>query len=115
MRPLALVLLVLLAGCSETPMGRSQLALMPEVSGNTINGLGEAGKRKASPIYWHEPDTLAHGELQKWFYTQNADDPHIIKSREDIWNWSLNYHGINFPKVISISIKHKQFSTLITR
>ncbi len=35
-----------------------------------------------SPIYWHDPDTLAHGELQKWFYTQNANDPHIDKERE---------------------------------
>ncbi|MEH6515348.1 MAG: 4Fe-4S dicluster domain-containing protein [Halioglobus sp.] len=60
-----------------------QMALVPEISGNTINGLGESEPRKASPIYWHDPDTLAHGELQKWFYTQNADDPHIIKARED--------------------------------
>ena len=60
-----------------------QMALVPEISGNTINGLGEPEPRQATPIYWHDPDTLAHGELQKWFYTQNADDPHIIKARED--------------------------------
>jgi len=60
-----------------------QLALMPEVSGNDINGVGETGHRRATPIYWHDPDTLAHGELQKWYYTQNADDKHIIKARQD--------------------------------
>jgi len=60
-----------------------QLALMPATSGNAINGLGETRRRRATPIYWHDPDTLAHGELQKWFYTQNADNPHIIKARED--------------------------------
>jgi ferredoxin len=60
-----------------------QVALMPSVSGNDINGAGETARRRASPIYWHDPDTLAHGELQKWFYTQNANDPHIIKARED--------------------------------
>jgi ferredoxin len=60
-----------------------QLALMPDVSGNAINGLGETERRRATPIYWHEPDTLAHGELQKWFYTQNADNEHIIRARED--------------------------------
>ena len=60
-----------------------QIALMPEVSGNTINGLGESERRQASPVYWHDPDTLAHGALQNWFYTQNADDPHIIKARKD--------------------------------
>ncbi len=60
-----------------------QVALMPEISGNTINGVGEAERRRASPIYWHDPDTLIHGELQKWFYTQNANDEHIIKAREE--------------------------------
>lgn len=58
-----------------------QLALVPEVSGNTINGVGEPEQRQASPIYWHDPHLLAHGELQKWFYTQNADDEHINEAR----------------------------------
>jgi NAD-dependent dihydropyrimidine dehydrogenase PreA subunit len=56
---------------------------MPTVSGNTLNGVGETGRRQATPIYWHDPETLAHGELQKWFYTQNADDEHITKARKD--------------------------------
>ncbi len=60
-----------------------QVALIPPVSGNDINGLGESEFRRAKPIYWHDPDTLAHGKLQSWFYTQNTDDPAIIKSRED--------------------------------
>lgn len=60
-----------------------QVALIPPVSGNAINGLGEKEFRRAKPIYWHDPDTLAHGKLQSWFYTQNTDDPAIIKSRED--------------------------------
>ena len=60
-----------------------QMALVPEVSGNTINGVGESTKRQASPIYWHDPDSLAHGRLQSWFYTQNADDEHINKARAD--------------------------------
>ncbi|MGI9205625.1 MAG: 4Fe-4S dicluster domain-containing protein [Woeseiaceae bacterium] len=60
-----------------------QTALIPAESGNDINGLGEKTFRRAQPIYWHDPDSLAHGKLQSWFYTQNADDPAIIKSRED--------------------------------
>lgn len=60
-----------------------QVALLPRVSGNTINGVGEATRRQASPIYWHAPDSLAFGPLQNWFYTQNADDAHINKARED--------------------------------
>ncbi len=60
-----------------------QMALMPDISGNTINGLGETEKRRASPIYWHDPAMLAHGKVQKWFYTQNPDDPHIAKARTE--------------------------------
>ena len=59
-----------------------QLALHPEISGNTINGLGEKDLRRADPLYWHDPDTLAHGELQKWFYTQNPDNEAVAKARK---------------------------------
>jgi epoxyqueuosine reductase len=59
-----------------------QLALLPPVSGNTINGVGEPQFRRATPIYWHDPETLHHGELQKWFYTQYVDDEAIEKARE---------------------------------
>lgn len=60
-----------------------QLALMPPVSGNTLNGVGEEVPRRASPIYWHDPDTLVHGALQKWFYTQNADDESMHEARRE--------------------------------
>ena len=43
-----------------------QARLFPEVSGNTINGLGETARRPPTPIYWHSPAKLAHGALQKW-------------------------------------------------
>jgi len=59
-----------------------QMALVPETSGNTINGVGEEGFRRASPIYWHDPDTLVHGDLQKWFYTQDPENVAIAKARE---------------------------------
>lgn len=58
-----------------------QIALMPSVSGNTVNGVGEAAFRRASPVYWHDPDTLHHGELQKWFYTQNVGNRDIEEAR----------------------------------
>jgi epoxyqueuosine reductase len=44
----------------------------PAVSGNTINGMGETGPRRPSPIYWHAPDATPHGPLQKWFYARTA-------------------------------------------
>jgi ferredoxin len=35
-----------------------------KVSGNPINGLGEAVPRKASPFFWHPPDKHPWGDLQ---------------------------------------------------
>jgi epoxyqueuosine reductase len=58
-----------------------QLALMPSLSGNDINGMGESAFRRAEPVYWHDPETLHHGELQKWFYTQNPDNEAISAAR----------------------------------
>jgi len=50
-----------------------QMQLWPEVSGNGINGLGEASSRRPSPIYWHPPDATPHGKLQLWFYARTAN------------------------------------------
>lgn len=51
-----------------------QMRLWPSVSGNTINGVGEASIRRPSPIYWHPPETVPHGPLQKWFYAQTKSE-----------------------------------------
>jgi len=59
-----------------------QIALVPSISGNEINGVGESVFRRASPIYWHDPESLHHGDLQKWFYTQHVDDPAIDQARK---------------------------------
>ena len=50
---------------------KEQLALFPDISGNTINGLGETNKRRPRPIYWLEAKKLVHGDLQDYFYKQN--------------------------------------------
>jgi ferredoxin len=44
-----------------------QRTLLPDVTGNQINGLGETRSRRPSPIYWHNPTTIPHGKLQSWF------------------------------------------------
>ncbi len=36
----------------------------PEISGNTVNGLGEKKQRKSSPFFWHPSERQTHGELQ---------------------------------------------------
>ena len=56
---------------------------MPGVSGNVVNGMGETEFRRPTHVYWHDPDTLAHGRMQKWFYTQNTDDEDIRQARAD--------------------------------
>ncbi len=67
-----------------TPKG-DVLALLPDARGNDINGLGEDTVRRPSPIMWHSPDILAHGDLQSWFFA-HANAPgateHRLKSME---------------------------------
>ncbi len=43
-----------------------QEALLPEISGNAINGLGEEDVRRPTPVYWHRPDSIPHGQAQEW-------------------------------------------------
>jgi len=59
------------AGRPFTP-DAAQMALGPGVSGNDINGRGEAAARRPRPIYWHRPEVTAHGALQKWFYARSS-------------------------------------------
>ena len=49
-----------------------QMQRWPATSGNVINGVGEQAPRRPSPIYWHPPQTIPHGELQNWFYQRTA-------------------------------------------
>ncbi|MGY8795086.1 MAG: 4Fe-4S dicluster domain-containing protein [Woeseiales bacterium] len=43
-----------------------QQALLPDVSGNSLNGVGEKSVRRPTPVYWHKPDTIPHGSAQAW-------------------------------------------------
>lgn len=59
-----------------------QMALWPGVSGNQINGLGEADVRPPRLVYWAtNPDTIAHGALQRWFYQVDPDNPQLAQAR----------------------------------
>jgi epoxyqueuosine reductase len=37
----------------------------PGLSGNAVNGAGEAAPRRATPIFWHRPEREAFGRLQE--------------------------------------------------
>jgi epoxyqueuosine reductase QueG len=74
------------------PMKRRRLAWQPSedqmrhwppVSGNTINGVGEPGPRRPSPIYWHAPDATPHGPLQRWFYARTGAEPALAEARRE--------------------------------
>ncbi|MEZ5284954.1 MAG: hypothetical protein R2712_09115 [Vicinamibacterales bacterium] len=57
------------------------MALWPSVSGNTINGVGEAHVRQPSPVYWHAPDATPHGPLQVWFMKRTT--PLVQAARQE--------------------------------
>lgn len=59
----------------------SQMALWPSISGNTINGVGETTPSRPRPVYWHPPQLIAHGPLQRWFYEQSADHAEMAQAR----------------------------------
>jgi len=59
-----------------------QRDLFPDVSGNTINGLGEAKVRPPEPIYHHDPERTRFGALQTWFRGLQGH-PLIDKARRD--------------------------------
>ncbi|MBJ7402122.1 MAG: 4Fe-4S dicluster domain-containing protein [Bradyrhizobium sp.] len=62
----------------------SQVALKPDISGNTINGLGETAPRRPRIVYWaQDPDTIAHGGMQRWFYEVDPNNPHLARAREE--------------------------------
>jgi epoxyqueuosine reductase QueG len=59
----------------------AQLALWPAASGNAINGLGESDFRRPVHVYWHDPDQITFGPVQKWFYQKNTD-PRLDEERK---------------------------------
>ena len=61
----------------------AQMALKPDISGNTINGLGETEQRRPRMVYWApDPDTIPHGKMQRWFYQVDPDHPALRRARE---------------------------------
>ncbi len=58
------------------------IACLPGVSGNEINGLGETEARRPGMVFWApDPDEIAYGDVQKWFYKREPADPELMRER----------------------------------
>jgi len=76
-----------------------QNALLPEVSGNSINGLGETAVRRPSPIYWHHASKIAHGPVMKWMIERAArEQPTVDRLHE-----KFGGRGPNEPAPVAAS------------
>ena len=71
----------------------AQAVLFPDISGNTINGLGEVMARRPRYVYWgNDPDEISHGALQRWFYTVDpglAEYAEVRRERAEVLNAAL--------------------------
>ena len=62
----------------------AQAALIPDVSGNAVNGLGERARRPARTVYWApDPDAIPHGAMQRWFYGVDPENPDLAQARAE--------------------------------
>ena len=60
----------------------AQVDLMPEISGNEINGLGETEVRNPAVVYWAKnPEEIPHGKMQSWFYIVDPGLPEFAAER----------------------------------
>lgn len=81
-----------------------QMARRPDVSGNAINGLGEAAKRRPDMVYWApDPDDIPHGEMQRWFYTTRPDDARFAAMAE----WRAGIYDAPMPSVTGPPAQHR--------
>lgn len=56
--------------------------LLPDISGNEINGVGEENDRRPRMVYWApNPDDIPFGQVQKWFYKREPADPELMAER----------------------------------
>jgi ferredoxin len=58
------------------------LNLWPDISGNTINGLGETEKRQPNPVFWRQDDSTPHAPVMYYFYEKDKDNVAIAEARK---------------------------------
>lgn len=55
-------------------------ALLPDVSGNEVNGLGQMGPEQPRPFFWHPPQEQDFGELQQAVVEHHTQAPEIAQA-----------------------------------
>lgn len=77
-------------------------ALLPDITGNEINGLNEQEVRRPKVVYWApDPDEIAFGEVQKWFYTRERVG---VTALQDEWLYEIV--ETSFANVIVLGVQH---------
>jgi len=51
--------------------------IWPDISGNTVNGLGETEPRPPRPVFWRTDGPIAHEAVQYYFYGYDKDNERI--------------------------------------
>ena len=55
-------------------------ALLPDVSGNDVNGLGQDGPSRPRPFFWHPPERQAFGALQMEVVRHQQQSPELSRT-----------------------------------
>lgn len=93
-----------------------QRVLFPEISGNTINGLGETAPRRPRPVYWQDPRSLSHGKMQSWMLRKTQERVPEVADMEGNFGGRGNKHRADkSPQPVStdaqtLSASAKQFA-----
>ncbi len=57
------------------------IKLWPDVSGNTVNGIGETERHPPRPVFWRADGSIAHTDVLFYFYKRDEKNQRIVDSR----------------------------------
>ena len=57
-------------------------ALWPDISGNEINGFGDANAGRPRPVFWRRDESTPHAPVMYYFFDRYKNDEQIAKARE---------------------------------
>ncbi|MBZ0218169.1 MAG: 4Fe-4S dicluster domain-containing protein [Fimbriimonadaceae bacterium] len=55
--------------------------IWPDVSGNSVNGLGEPDSKPSQAVFWRQDGSIAHHDVQYYFYDKDKGNKRIAESR----------------------------------